>query len=60
MARDESADPQEKEGLSARIRDLILGANVEERRKPDTGESAGPNAEQRRRTDPADEGDRAS
>jgi hypothetical protein len=60
MAGKEAHDPQEKEGLSSRIRDLILVATVEERRKSKSRKRAGPTSEQRRRTDQASEEKRAS
>jgi hypothetical protein len=50
MAASDSHD-SEKESLSARIRDLILVAKVEERRKPKTRKRSGPKGELRRRTD---------
>jgi hypothetical protein len=60
MAGKEPPHPDEKDGLSSRIRDLILVATVEERRKPKSRKRSGPNGEQRRRTDQASEEKRAS
>jgi hypothetical protein len=43
---------REQEGLSERMRDLILVSTVEERRNPSPG-NAGTAGEQRRRDDPS-------
>jgi hypothetical protein len=42
----------EQGGLSARMRELILGSKLEERRKQRDGDSTGPAGERRRRSDP--------
>jgi hypothetical protein len=60
MAGTEAPDPNEQERLSSKIRELILVARVEERRKPKTPKRSGPKGELRRRTDPASEEQRAS
>jgi hypothetical protein len=59
MAGNKPHDPHEKEGLSARIRELILVAKVEERRKPKSRKRSGPKGELRRRTDQATDEKRA-
>ena len=60
MAGKEAHRPHENEGLSSRIRNLILVAKVEERRKEKSGQRSGPNGELRRRTDQNEEEKRAS
>ena len=51
MSSKEPNDSPQDEGLSARMRELISIATVEERRKP-TSQRSDPKGERRRRTDP--------
>ena len=60
MAGKQGHDAHEKDSLSARMRDLIRLATVEERRNRKSRKRSGPNGEQRRRTDQATEEKRAS